>query len=165
MTEQREFLKLVDNFLKELEFSGDDIVWWPLGRQRQIIIDPRRNFGQPTVAKSGVPATTLARSVKANESIDIVARCMKCNLRKCVMRSSSKTHSRSQREIFFDNNLSPKLAKSLNTLVEPDHQVVHLKDRFAANTPDETWMTALADEDDWVIVLATLASRRTGTKS
>ncbi|HET7626705.1 MAG TPA: hypothetical protein VFM25_15730 [Verrucomicrobiae bacterium] len=53
---------------------------------------------------------------------------------------------------FFDNNLAPKLAKSLNVLVEPDHQVVHLKDRFAANTPDQTWMLALADEPDWVIV-------------
>jgi len=53
---------------------------------------------------------------------------------------------------FFDNNLPPKLAKSLNTLAEPDHQVVHLKDRFAANTPDETWMAELAREEDWIIV-------------
>src|SRR5438552_6308760 len=74
VTEQREFSRIVQDFLKELEFSGDDIVWWPLGKDRQIVVDPRRNFGQPTVAKSGVPATTLARSVKANSSIDIVAR-------------------------------------------------------------------------------------------
>ena len=53
---------------------------------------------------------------------------------------------------FFDNNLAPKLAKSLHVLVEPDHSVVHLKDRFAANTPDETWMRALAAESDWVII-------------
>jgi len=74
VTDQREFSRIVQDFLKELEFSGDDIVWWPLGKNRQIVVDPRRNFGQPTVAKSGVPATTLARSVKANSSIDIVAR-------------------------------------------------------------------------------------------
>ena len=37
---------------------------------------------------------------------------------------------------FFDNNLSIKLAKSLHVLVEPEHEVVHLKDRFAANTKD-----------------------------
>jgi hypothetical protein len=55
-------------------------------------------------------------------------------------------------KFFFDNNLPRKLAKSLNALVEPDHQVVHLKDRFAANTPDETWMLALAKEPDWVII-------------
>jgi PIN domain-containing protein len=53
---------------------------------------------------------------------------------------------------FLDNNLAPKLAKSLNALIEPEHQVVHLKDRFAANTPDETWMTQLAREPDWIII-------------
>jgi len=74
VTDQREFSRIVQDFLRELEFSGDDIVWWPLGKNRQIVVDPRRNFGQPTVAKSGVPATTLARSVKANSSIDMVAR-------------------------------------------------------------------------------------------
>jgi predicted nuclease of predicted toxin-antitoxin system len=65
---------------------------------------------------------------------------------------------------FFDNNLSTKLAKSLHVLVEPEHQVVHLKDRFAANTPDETWMAALAGEPDWIIVSGDLRIRRTRTK-
>jgi uncharacterized protein (DUF433 family) len=71
---QREFRRIVQDFLKELEFSGSDIIWYPLGKNRQIVIDPRRNFGQPTVMKSGVPAATLARSVKANSSQEVVAR-------------------------------------------------------------------------------------------
>lgn len=74
VTEQREFTRIVQDFLKELEFSGDDIIWWPLGKQRHIVIDPRRNFGQPTLVKSGVPAITLAHSVKANSSVELVAR-------------------------------------------------------------------------------------------
>lgn len=74
VTEQREFTRIVQDFLKELEFSGDDIVWWPLGKQRNIVVDPKRNFGQPTLVKSGVPATTLAQSVKANSSVELVAR-------------------------------------------------------------------------------------------
>jgi hypothetical protein len=61
---------------------------------------------------------------------------------------------------FFDNNLSPKLAKSLHLLVEPDHQIVHLKDRFAANTPDETWMTELAKERGWIIVSGDLRIKK-----
>lgn len=60
---------------------------------------------------------------------------------------------------FFDNNLAPKLAKSLHVLVEPEHQVVHLKDRFAANTPDETWIQALGRETDWVIISGDLRIR------
>jgi len=74
VTHQREFSRIVRDLLKELEFSGNDIVWWPLGKGKQVVIDPRRNFGQPTVAKSGVPAITLARSVKANSSVNVVAR-------------------------------------------------------------------------------------------
>jgi uncharacterized protein (DUF433 family) len=73
-TDQKEFSRIVEAFRKELEFSGADIVWWPLGKQRQIVLDPKRNFGQPTVTKSGVPAATLARSVKANSSQELVAR-------------------------------------------------------------------------------------------
>lgn len=61
---------------------------------------------------------------------------------------------------FFDNNLSIKLAKSLHVLVEPEHQVVHLKDRFAANTPDETWMAALGKEQDWVIISGDLQIKK-----
>ena len=73
-TDQAEFSRIVEPFRKELEFSGSDLVWWPLGRQRQIVVDPRRNFGQPTVARSGVPSQVLARSLKANASSDVVAR-------------------------------------------------------------------------------------------
>lgn len=73
-TNQKEFSRIVETFLKELEFFGSDIIWWPLGKQRQIVLDPKRNFGQPTLTRSGVPAATLARSVKANSSQEIVAR-------------------------------------------------------------------------------------------
>ena len=73
-TDQREFSRIVETFLKELEFSGSDIVWWPLGRKRQIVVDPKRNFGQPTVARSGVPSQVLARSAKANASPELVAK-------------------------------------------------------------------------------------------
>jgi uncharacterized protein (DUF433 family) len=74
VTNQREFRRIVQEFLKELQFSGSDIIWWPLGKQRQIVLDPKRNFGQPTVVRSGVPSQVLARSVKANGSPDLVAR-------------------------------------------------------------------------------------------
>lgn len=71
---QAEFARIVEPFRKELEFSGSDIVWWPLGRGRHIVVDPKRNFGQPTVARSGVPSQVLARSAKSNGSREIVAK-------------------------------------------------------------------------------------------
>ena len=63
-------------------------------------------------------------------------------------------------KFFFDNNLAPKLAKSLHLLVQPDHEVVHLKDRFPGNALDEEWITALAKEKQWVIVSGDLRIRK-----
>ena len=55
---------------------------------------------------------------------------------------------------FFDNNLAPKLAHGLSRMIEPEHRVVHLKDRFRADVEDVVWMRALATETDLVIVTA-----------
>jgi hypothetical protein len=61
---------------------------------------------------------------------------------------------------FFDNNLAPKLAHGLNEMVQPDYQVEHLTDRFEGNTEDATWMEALANRSDIVIVTADVRIRR-----
>ncbi|HVU08135.1 MAG TPA: DUF5615 family PIN-like protein [Verrucomicrobiae bacterium] len=65
-------------------------------------------------------------------------------------------------KFFFDNNLAAKIAKGLNGFVSPDHQVVHLKEQFAANTEDTVWMRQLAQQEDWIIVTADV---RIGEKS
>lgn len=57
-------------------------------------------------------------------------------------------------KFFFDNNLAAKLAHGLNEMVEPGHQVVHLRDKFAPNVEDIVWMKALATEEEWVIITA-----------
>ncbi len=72
--DQREFERIVAPFLKELEFADGVTRWWPLGREREVVVDPIRNLGQPTVNRSGVPTRVLARSVKANGSIESVVR-------------------------------------------------------------------------------------------
>ena len=58
-----------------LEFADDLKVlrWWPLGRKKQIVLDPARSFGKPIVAREGVPAETLAAAFRAEESIERVA--------------------------------------------------------------------------------------------
>ncbi len=57
--------------------------------------------------------------------------------------------------VFLDNNLSPYLAHALHALLEPEgDQVVHLTDRFPAQTEDRVWMNALAEEGGWVVISA-----------
>jgi len=65
----------------------------------------------------------------------------------------------------FDNALPPKLAKALNILVQPDHEVRHLKEQFAASVDDQDWIKGLAGDDDWIIVTADTRSERNAHES
>jgi hypothetical protein len=58
-------------------------------------------------------------------------------------------------KFFFDNNMSPHLARAVRELckVEADvNEVLHLRDRFPPNIKDEEWIAALAKEGGWVII-------------
>jgi len=63
-------------------------------------------------------------------------------------------------KFFLDNNLSPKIARALHHLREPEHSAHHLQEHFAANTPDTTWIAALAAEPDWIIISGDLRISR-----
>lgn len=49
-------------------------------------------------------------------------------------------------------NIAPRLAHGFNEFVKDKHEVVHLRKRFPADTPDVEWMRALANEANWVIL-------------
>lgn len=72
---QRVFRQVVQPFIKELEFAPDDqlIRWWPLGPERQVVLDPCRQFGQPIVAVGGVATEVLQAASKAGQSIEEIA--------------------------------------------------------------------------------------------
>lgn len=58
-------------------------------------------------------------------------------------------------KFLFDNNLPPSLARGIGELSKFDpvvEQVIPLKDKFAANTPDLEWLGALAVEGGWIVV-------------
>jgi|SwirhirootsSR2_FD_contig_31_5520312_length_1558_multi_4_in_0_out_0_2 hypothetical protein len=55
-------------------------------------------------------------------------------------------------KFLLDNNLSPKLARALAALSEGGHEVVALRDRFPADTSDETWIRQLGKEGGWCVV-------------
>lgn len=61
---------------------------------------------------------------------------------------------------FIDNNIAPKLARGFNEFVRDEHEVVHLRERFAANSPDVEWMRALAGENGWIIISGDVAIGR-----
>ena len=62
-------------------------------------------------------------------------------------------------KFFFDNCISPKLARAIHELAQPEHEVVALRDKFSEDVIDAVWIPALAQEGDWVIVSGDLRIR------
>jgi uncharacterized protein (DUF433 family) len=73
--------KIIEPSLKGLEFE-DDIAarWWPLGRARGVVIDPKRQFGQPIDDASGVPTSILAQAAETEGSAAQAAKLYKVPL-------------------------------------------------------------------------------------
>lgn len=72
---QRVFPQVTQPFLRELEFSTDDqlVRWWPLGTNRAVVLDPRRQFGQPITACSGVATEILQAAAKVGQTVEEIA--------------------------------------------------------------------------------------------
>lgn len=67
--------KVIEPSLKELEFEDEMAArWWPLGKARGIVIDPKRQFGQPIDNATGVPTVVLAQAARAEGSPAAAAR-------------------------------------------------------------------------------------------
>jgi len=73
--DQKVFQKIIAPFLRDVEFSGDDLAvrWWPLFENKRVVIDPARRFGQPIVTREGVPTSVLYAALRAGEPMNRIA--------------------------------------------------------------------------------------------
>jgi uncharacterized protein (DUF433 family) len=62
---QMGFWPVIAPLYKQLDFDTNEASrWWPLP-DRKVVIDPQRSFGQPIVARDGIPTRTLYRAYLA----------------------------------------------------------------------------------------------------
>ena len=73
VTNQLGFEKVLRDFLNGLEFVEDQAARWFPTKDRRVVIDPARSFGQPVVIKEGVPTLVLSKAFKAERSLARVA--------------------------------------------------------------------------------------------
>ena len=73
VSRQLVFKRFIAPYLRGLEFDENIVIRWYPRRDRRVIIDPKRSFGQPVV-REGVPTRVLARSVRSEKSVERVAR-------------------------------------------------------------------------------------------
>jgi len=62
-------------------------------------------------------------------------------------------------KLLLDNNLPPRLARSLDALFEPQHHIVALRNQFAENAADVEWITALSQQGGWAVLTRDLHLR------
>lgn len=53
----------------------------------------------------------------------------------------------------FDNNISYKIAHAARELFQNEkHHIIHLTDKFPANTKDEVWLSQIIEEGNWALI-------------
>lgn len=60
--------------------------------------------------------------------------------------------------LLVDNNLAPRLARAVDILFI-EHEIVALRDKFAADTPDVEWVGSLDREGGWAVLTKDLRLR------
>lgn len=73
---QHALMDIVAPFFLQFDYAVDsDTVqrWWPMGRERQVMVDPEVSRGAPVLASSGVPTLALAEFAKAGRKVEVIA--------------------------------------------------------------------------------------------
>lgn len=69
-SKQSVFKEIIESFCEKIEFSSADIAqcFYPMGRDKHIVVDPHHQFGQPTIEHTNILAETIFDLYKAGES-------------------------------------------------------------------------------------------------
>ena len=68
------FEQLIRDSLLNVEFDMDGAAsrWFPLGFNSSVVLDPRINFGQPTLGDTGIPVNVVLRLLETDLSTEEV---------------------------------------------------------------------------------------------
>jgi uncharacterized protein (DUF433 family) len=74
-TKQLNFVTIIEDFCQQMDFGKDQLAirYWPLGKEKNIIVDPHHQLGQPTIKNTNILAETLYRMNAAGEKINFIA--------------------------------------------------------------------------------------------
>ena len=62
------FHRIIEPSFKDVDLDVEITRWWPLGKQRSVVLDPQRSFGAPITSKSGIPTAALAQAAERHGS-------------------------------------------------------------------------------------------------
>lgn len=74
--QQTIFEGFIDSFLRKIEFDDNNLAakFFPLADSKNVVVDPKHQFGQPVISGTNIKATTLYDLFEAGERVDFIAR-------------------------------------------------------------------------------------------
>ena len=74
-TNQINLAAILKEFCHQIDFGRDKIAlrYWPLGKDKNIVVDPHHQMGQPVIKNTNILAETLYRMNAAGEKISFIA--------------------------------------------------------------------------------------------
>jgi uncharacterized protein (DUF433 family) len=74
-SKQINFKSIIEGFCHKIDFDADDhaLRYWPLGKGKNIVVDPHHQLGQPTVKNTNILAETLYSMYKSGEKVNFIS--------------------------------------------------------------------------------------------
>ncbi len=68
---QKAFPEVISAYLREIEWGTDQFAkrWWPEVGHRDVVVDPGKGFGAPTIASTGIRTEDVFQRFEAGESL------------------------------------------------------------------------------------------------
>jgi uncharacterized protein (DUF433 family) len=74
-SQQINFKSIIEEFCHKIDFGKDlnALRYWPLGKEKNIVVDPHHQLGQPTVRNTNILAETLYSMYTSGEKISFIS--------------------------------------------------------------------------------------------
>jgi uncharacterized protein (DUF433 family) len=74
-TRQTNLGEIIEQFSEKIDFNGEKLAvrFWPLGKNRHVVVDPKHQFGAPTVPGTNVNAQVLYQMSRSGEQVETLA--------------------------------------------------------------------------------------------
>jgi uncharacterized protein (DUF433 family) len=75
-TQQIAIRGIIEPFSEKIEYSSDNIAqaYYPLGKDRKIVVDPDHQFGEPVLLNTNILASTVYKMYKAGDSVNLISK-------------------------------------------------------------------------------------------
>lgn len=74
---QYAFPEVLDKYLEQIDFDQISMFaerWWPLGKEKHVVVDPKVAFGKPILVGTRVPIETIKCAIRAGETEKSICR-------------------------------------------------------------------------------------------